>query len=246
MQDYNGNRPFIIEGKRGPGGGSRGTMQKTGVSGRFLARLALLLAAVIAVACITVFKTFFTVKAEGRTYYAVCFYDGQSKSQAESVRDSLVASGGSGYIVSGGAYRVYGGVYLSGADAENVAAKENGAVVSEIGWNSRDISFSSYNETKIVGEALAYFTSVSDSLVKMSLDIGRGEESALAAGACAAAAEKRFSEYSVKISDENISLFFSRAAYAAGALPSPGDVGFLSGLRYVSQDLIMLRASLVA
>lgn len=246
MQDFNGDRPFIIDGNK-----SRlrkktknNDVRKTGIGGRFLAGIVLLCVVVIAVTFVFVFGTFFCVNTPGRKYYAVCFYKGQSKSMAESVRDGLVASGGSGYVVSGGIYRVYGGIYDNKADADGVAAKESDATVDEIGWGSEKICRESYKETSLIGEALEYFADYTDRLIDMTLSLAKGEESALAAESLVSAGAKRFGEYSAIITDAAVSSFFSRAAYSLGTLVNSGEAHFSSSLRYVAQDVVMLRSAL--
>lgn len=103
MQDFYGDTPFIIGNKKQTARKKRGNIQSAGISGRFLARLTVLFIAVVAIGSAFVFRALFTVQAESRTYYAVCFYEGQSKTAAETVRDDIIASGGSGYVICSGA-----------------------------------------------------------------------------------------------------------------------------------------------
>ena len=69
------------------------------------------------------------------------------------------------------------------------------------------------------------------------------EESSVAVKSYAAASRKKFSEYSASISDEKLSLLFERAAVSVKALEECDDADFLSVLRFVSQDLAVLRGA---
>ena len=73
--------------------------------------------------------------------------------------------------------------------------------------------------------------------------IVKEEESSVAVKSYAAAARKKFSEYSASISDEKLSLLFERAAVSINTLAECDDADFLSVLRYVAQDLVVLRGT---
>ena len=90
MQDFYGDTPFIIGNKKQKGRRKRDEIQSIGINGRFLARLSLFFIIVVAIGSVFVFRALFAVQAESRTYYAVCFYEGQSKSAAETVRDDII------------------------------------------------------------------------------------------------------------------------------------------------------------
>ena len=229
MQDFYGDTPFIIGNKKQTARKKRGNIQSAGISGRFLARLTVLFIAVVAIGSAFVFRALFTVQAESRTYYAVCFYEGQSKTAAETVRDDIIASGGSGYVICSGAYKVYGGMYAKRSDADTVAARQSNAFVETFGWERTKMRFSSHAEAVNVKKALSFYSEVADRLVESA--------------SYAAASRKKFSEYSASISDEKLSLLFERAAVSVKALEECDDADFLSVLRFVSQDLAVLRGA---
>lgn len=247
MQDFYGDKPFIIDGKTTVRTGkTKTTVREKGVSGAFTAKLALVFLVAIALSAVIAFKTIFTVTAEGREYYAVCFYSGQSSAKAEEVRAGLIASGGSGYIISDGEFRVYGGVYADKSQADSVASKEEGAFVESIGWDKKEAVFYSSAQAKLAGEALSFFAEACDALVVGGLAVAKHEESALAVSAEAMSAADKFQEYSQTISDDELSEFFSRAAYSARNLPGAEEENFVSSLRYIAQDLIMLRRKILS
>ena len=76
--------------------------------------------------------------------------------------------------------------------------------------------------------------------------MAKHEESALAVSAEAMSAADKFQEYSQAISDDELSEFFSRAAYSARNLPGAEEENFVSSLRYIAQDLIMLRRKILS
>ena len=124
-----------------------------------------------------VYDKIFTVNVEGKTYYAVCFYEGTNRKEAEAVRSGLIASGGSGYIVNNGKFVVYGAVYERATDAENVAKKQqNGAAVKTVRWDSFSFKCKDSDQAKDLGESLAYFNDSIDVLVKLSLQLDLYEE----------------------------------------------------------------------
>lgn len=243
MQDFYGDTPFIIGNKKHIERKKRENIQSAGISGRFLVRLTVLFISVIAIGSIFVFRALFTVQAESRTYYAVCFYDGQSKSAAETVRNDIIASGGSGYMICSGAYKVYGGMYAKRSDADAVATRKSNAFVETFGWEQTKMRFSSHAEAVNVKNALSFYTEVADKLVESVSLVIKEEESSVTIKAYAAAACKKFSEYSVSVSDEKLSLLFERAAVSVKALEECDGADFLSVLRFVSQDLAVLRGA---
>ncbi len=243
MQDFYGDTPFIIGNKKQTGRKKRGNIQSAGISGRFLARLTVLFIAVVAIGSAFVFRALFTVQTESRTYYAVCFYEGQSKTAAETVRDDIIASGGSGYVICSGAYKVYGGMYAKRSEADTVAARQSNAFVETFGWERTKMRFSSHAEAVNVKKALSFYSEVADKLVESASLVIKEEESSVAVKSYAAAARKKFSEYSASISDEKLSLLFERAAVSVKVLEECDDADFLSVLRFVSQDLAVLRGA---
>ena len=245
MQDFYGDTPFIIDGKTSSHGKkNKTTIREKGVSGAFLAKLVVIFLVVAVVAGFVVFKKFFNVDIPAKTYYAVCFYSGQSKTQAESVCADLVASGGSGYTISGGEYKVYGGVYADKGEAESVAAKQEGAFVENIGWEKMRITFSSPSEAKQAGEAMDYFSEVCDALVRSSLNVDNQEESAAAVYAYVLSAATRLESYADVLRSKELSDFFNKAAYSVGNVAPDEAQNFISTFRYAAQDLIVLRQNL--
>ena len=107
----------------------------------------------------------------------MCFYEGTNRKDAEVVREGLIASGGSGYIVNEGKFLVYGAVYERETDAENVAKKQqNGAVVKTVSWDAFSVKCKDLDQAKIWGESLTYFNDSIDVLVKLSLRLDSYEE----------------------------------------------------------------------
>ncbi len=243
MQDFYGDTPFIIGNKKQKGRRKHDEIQSIGINGRFLARLSLLFIIVVAIGSVFVFRALFTVQSESRTYYAVCFYEGQSKTAAETVRDDIISSGGSGYVICSGAYKVYGGMYAKRSEADVVASRQSNAFVETLGWKQSKIGFSSRAEATNVKNALSFYCGVADKLVESASLIVKEEESSVAVKSYAAAARKKFSEYSASISDEKLSLLFERAAVSINTLAECDDADFLSVLRYVAQDLVVLRGT---
>ena len=244
MQDFYGDTPFIISNKKRKKHISRGETVTIGVSASFIAKIAFVAVVIVLVAGFMVFRFAFTVRTDGREYFVVCFYDGQDKTAAENISRDLIASGGSGYIVAGGTYKVYGGVYVSRADAEAVAARRNEAFVESVGWKEEKLLFSASAEASTVRAALSEYVACADSLARETDNIVKENQTPSAVKAYAAAEAKLFNEYSAKLADKNLSVLFERAALSLGNFVDGRDADFLSALRYVTQDLIVLRSSI--
>ena len=245
MQDFYGNKPFIIGSKNRTRRKKTDKTVSLGINGRFISRIALLSLLLLAVCSFIVFRTAYTVSAQGGEYYCVCFYEGQSKTEAEKTQSDLIASGGSGYVICSGSYKVYGGVYATKAKAEAVAARQSGSTVETIGWEKKRIGFSSRSEAALTKEALAFYCDTVGLLVRRAEEISSGEQSSVAVKTLAASAQKRLNEYSAKLSRENLSVLFERAAFSLGKICDCEQSDILSVLRFVAQDLIVLRKELL-
>ena len=245
MQDFYGNKPFIIGSKNRTRRKKTDKTVSLGINGRFISRIALLSLLLLAVCSFIVFRTAYTVSAKGGEYYCVCFYEGQSKTEAEKTQSDLIASGGSGYVICSGSYKVYGGVYATKAKAEAVAARQSGSTVEAIGWEKKRIGFSSRSEAALTKEALAFYYDTVGLLVRRAEEISSGEQSSVAVKTLAASAQKRLNEYCAKLSLENLSVLFERAAFSLGKICDCEQSDILSVLRFVAQDLIVLRKELL-
>ncbi|MGN1094188.1 MAG: hypothetical protein ACI4SC_04345 [Candidatus Neoclostridium sp.] len=244
MQDFYGNTPFILGSKNRTKRKKRDKTVSLGINGRFIARITLLSLLALTACSFIVFRTAYTVSAQGGEYYCVCFYDGQSKTEAEKTQSDLIASGGSGYVICSGSYKVYGGVYATKAQAEKVAARQSGSTVETIGWEKKRIGFSSRSEAALTKEALSFYSDTVGLLVRRTEEMSSGEQSSVAVKTLAATAQKRLNEYSAKLSRENLSVLFERAAVSVGRICDCEQSDTLSVLRFAAQDLIVLRKEL--
>lgn len=245
MQDFYGEDPFVLNKDTGRVIKNKQKVN-VGVNKRTVAIITIVSLITIFITAFCVFEKAYTVVVPAKKYYAVCFYSGQLKSEAESVSAGLMLGGGSGYIVNDGTYKVYGGIYKDNASAESVAKKQTEkADVECIGWNEIKISALSESESKRCGEALIYFSGVIDNLVLMSVNLDMFVENDASVELYVKKVSDNFKNYSDSIENDDVKNFFGKCIFSIkNNMLENSEGSFNSHLKYVVQDLIMLRINL--
>ncbi len=245
MQDFYGEDPFVLNKDVERTIKNKQTIN-VGINKRSVAIVTIVSLIVIFVAAFCGFEKSYAVVVPAKTYYAVRFYSGQVKSEAESISADLISSGGSGYIANDGIYNVYGGVYKDKDAAESVAKKQTLEVkVVCVGWPEYKIGATSSGGCKRCGDALMYFSEVVDDLVNMSVNLDTFVESETTIKAYVTKTIEKFRKYRDSLENEQIRNFFDRCAFSAQTnIIEKSEDSFNSRLKYVVHDLIMLRVNL--
>ena len=206
--------------------------------------LAVVFLAVIVAVSYYVFDRIFTVKTEQKTYFAVCFYEGTDRKEAESVKASLLLSGGSGYIVNDGKFLVFGAVYSDVLQAESVAKKQQGeAFVKEVGWTGVSVKCSSYEDAKSIAEGLNGFDESLDFLIKLSLSLDLYEENDASVYLQIENISDKFYQFSKNIKNQKLADFFETCYNVVKNDFLENDEGKVSSrLKYVIHELIEFRS----
>lgn len=244
MQDFYGNKPFVMgQNSKKP---NKRESQTLGVRKSFVVTMTLLFVAAICLAAYFFYGTAYSANIPGKTYYAVCFYDGQIKSIAEDISSELMAGGGSGYLISDGTYRVFGSIYSDISSAESVAQKQElDCDVVEVGWQAIKIKSEEYGTAQEIARSLDYFERLVDDLVLMALKFDSEAISRSTMETYLGAAKEKFSEYRANALDKRVAAFFEKCVNSIeNNLVSDEQKPFSSSFKYIIHDFVQLRSTL--
>ncbi len=123
------------------------------------------------------------LKIPAKSWYYISFYTRTAETEAAISAHSVKETGGAGYLINDGQFRVVAAVYKSESDAKSVAAKQTlEAEIYKLAVPGMKISAFGDKETdKTVKKAFSYYETVYDAVNTALIDFEKGQstESAL-------------------------------------------------------------------
>lgn len=176
MQQYYGDKPHIISRKNKKRPKKR---QKTASAKikAMLIGLCVVCATVFIITAIASFPSRDIIRLKAEKWYYVSFYSPTEIVEAELNAQSLKETGGAGYIINDGTFRVTAFVYDSSSDAKTVADKQTlAATVYTVALPEVKIDAVKDEKTsKQVKEGFSVHGKVYDDIVSVLNDFDRGQ-----------------------------------------------------------------------